>query len=485
MDKDSTVSTVPSRMATEGDVTQFELGGLAGSSSDYFEGELGEVVVIPKLLSNNARAEWYANGIAPLNTGTQPDTVYGVVKHYTWHNELTDQTAMGTDLSVADGSISYVTSTYVTNFEATMDSTAAICDSSCANSMTYVMWAGQQVILEDRQRLDNTTTDSTYYGVVSYTHGGGIDRPLAVWRVDEADDICVIVPHFNWRGQFTERVEGGLTPAGTTCGSELPITARDFRLLYGGNETPETLDIDPVWFGSLLTGSADGSGLMYRRARYYDPMVGQFTQIDPIGMRGGLNLYGYANGDPVNFRDPSGLMAECDPPGTPECPVLITGDEITVNVPRYDPDEMLRRHRLDGATRYCGPGRLLFMGTCEELSGNQRPLSGGGGGGGGVGATGLPAKPDFAEESLLYWIERCDRTGNNICIMGHLAALGQKDTVIPTAITLAGGYIVRVIGPFTTRGVPRKLQRIRRFIRFDPPHHGKGWHWDGDWFKRF
>jgi len=26
-------------------------------------------------------------------------------------------------------------------------------------------------------------------------------------------------------------------------------------------------------------------------------------------MQGGLNLYGYANGDPVNFRDPSGLSA--------------------------------------------------------------------------------------------------------------------------------------------------------------------------------
>ena len=37
-----------------------------------------------------------------------------------------------------------------------------------------------------------------------------------------------------------------------------------------------------------------------------------FTQEDPIGLAGGLNLYGYANGDPINFSDPFGLMAGCD-----------------------------------------------------------------------------------------------------------------------------------------------------------------------------
>jgi hypothetical protein len=34
---------------------------------------------------------------------------------------------------------------------------------------------------------------------------------------------------------------------------------------------------------------------------------GQFTQEDPIGIAGGLNLYGFANGDPINFSDPFGL----------------------------------------------------------------------------------------------------------------------------------------------------------------------------------
>ena len=35
-----------------------------------------------------------------------------------------------------------------------------------------------------------------------------------------------------------------------------------------------------------------------------------FFQQDPIGLAGGLNLYGFAGGDPVNFSDPFGLKIE-------------------------------------------------------------------------------------------------------------------------------------------------------------------------------
>ena len=65
------------------------------------------------------------------------------------------------------------------------------------------------------------------------------------------------------------------------------------------------------WHGSLLEGKRDRSGLDYRRNRQYDPTTGRFTQEDPIGLAGGLNLYGYANGDPVNFSDPFGLCPMC------------------------------------------------------------------------------------------------------------------------------------------------------------------------------
>lgn len=50
---------------------------------------------------------------------------------------------------------------------------------------------------------------------------------------------------------------------------------------------------------------------MHRRFREYDPATGQFTHEDPIGLAGGANLYGFANGDPVNFGDPFGLCPPC------------------------------------------------------------------------------------------------------------------------------------------------------------------------------
>jgi RHS repeat-associated protein len=65
------------------------------------------------------------------------------------------------------------------------------------------------------------------------------------------------------------------------------------------------------WMGSLVQHGRDASGQYYRRNRYYDATTGRFTQEDPIGLAGGTNLYGYANGDPVGYSDPYGLKVNC------------------------------------------------------------------------------------------------------------------------------------------------------------------------------
>jgi RHS repeat-associated protein len=49
--------------------------------------------------------------------------------------------------------------------------------------------------------------------------------------------------------------------------------------------------------------------------RTYDPSVGRYLEADPIGQKGGLNLYTYVENDPPNQVDPLGLTSfRCQKP---------------------------------------------------------------------------------------------------------------------------------------------------------------------------
>jgi RHS repeat-associated protein len=49
------------------------------------------------------------------------------------------------------------------------------------------------------------------------------------------------------------------------------------------------------------------SGLHYNYFRYYDPETGRYITSDPIGLNGGLNMYGYVGVNPLRWIDPLGL----------------------------------------------------------------------------------------------------------------------------------------------------------------------------------
>ncbi len=86
-----------------------------------------------------------------------------------------------------------------------------------------------------------------------------------------------------------------------------------------GNVT-ESLVYDS--FGNVTSGSAStrytytgreadvDTGLLYYRARWYDPHGGRFVSEDPIGLGGGINVFAYVENNPLRFTDPSGLCPQ-------------------------------------------------------------------------------------------------------------------------------------------------------------------------------
>jgi len=68
---------------------------------------------------------------------------------------------------------------------------------------------------------------------------------------------------------------------------------------------------DPAGFGGQFGYYTDTeTGLLCLTHRYYDPGTGKFINRDPIGYDGGMNLYGFCEGNPVNDCDPSGLLSK-------------------------------------------------------------------------------------------------------------------------------------------------------------------------------
>jgi RHS repeat-associated protein len=49
------------------------------------------------------------------------------------------------------------------------------------------------------------------------------------------------------------------------------------------------------------------TGLHYNYFRYYNPQTGRYITPDPIGLEGGINLFVYVQGNPINRIDPLGL----------------------------------------------------------------------------------------------------------------------------------------------------------------------------------
>jgi RHS repeat-associated protein len=171
-----------------------------------------------------------------------------------------------------------------------------------------------------------------FFGVALDVLGPGLDQPVAVTRVNYADasDLHTgavtwqayapfsLVGLWNNQGRVDRVVYGGTAAPGATALCVDPGT--QYRCVYPGIDWGEFPYLRPgqaayTWQGTVLVDKPDATGTYYRRNRSYDPNTARFTQEDPLGLGGGLNVYGFNGGDPVNFSDPFGLCPVGCPPG--------------------------------------------------------------------------------------------------------------------------------------------------------------------------
>ncbi len=164
---------------------------------------------------------------------------------------------------------------------------------------TYYVYDGQTLIREMQQnaqgvlqstatylcgprgpeyRRDDTQAEGTYTDGTG-THPAGKTR----WYV--YDGLGSVV--------------GEVDPSGN-------MTSSDTFDVYGAKRAggTGTTTSRQGFVGSLGHITDTETGLVYMRARYYDPNVGRFTSEDP--KQSGSNWFAYVDNDPVNNADPDG-----------------------------------------------------------------------------------------------------------------------------------------------------------------------------------
>jgi len=130
-----------------------------------------------------------------------------------------------------------------------------------------------------------------------YVYGPGL-----LYQVTEAaSGTNTLTYHYDYRGSTI-----------ALTGDNGLVTDRIEYSLYGLTTYRAGTNDTPFLFNGRYGVMTDPNGLLYMRARYYNPFLCRFLNPDPTGFKGGLNMYAAFNGNPVSYLDPSGLGAVGD-----------------------------------------------------------------------------------------------------------------------------------------------------------------------------
>ncbi len=198
---------------------------------------------------------------------------------------------------------------------------------SAAEYAVYAKWQAAT------DRATDATYEVTHSGGVStvkvdQTHNGGEWHYLGTWSFNPGQSPKVsLLASLNG----TVNADAVRFIAGDAIGGDIAYSHGDrLGTIQKLTDTSGTL----VWdrtarpFGETVSISAasgvaqmlrfpgqyaDETGLSYNYFRDYDPTLGRYLESDPIGLAGGINMYGYVSGNPIGKIDPSGENAAALP----------------------------------------------------------------------------------------------------------------------------------------------------------------------------
>ncbi|MEK0168574.1 RHS repeat-associated core domain-containing protein, partial [Pseudescherichia vulneris] len=149
---------------------------------------------------------------------------------------------------------------------------------------TRFIWEGFRLLQEIRNAVPLTYVYSDQHSHEPLARIDGVNTPDIYWFHNQP----------NGTPERLTDAEGKVCQEAQNSAWGKLLHERDVQLPYAQNLRMQGQYLDRE------------TGLHYNLFRYYDPDCGRFTQQDPIGLAGGLNLYQYAP-NALNWIDPHGL----------------------------------------------------------------------------------------------------------------------------------------------------------------------------------
>jgi RHS repeat-associated protein len=234
----------------------------------------------------------YSYNAAHQITGTSADTTtwtYDAAGNQT-RNGITGQTMayddrgavtqIGTPTTITDPYEGTSTSTMLTDYAAFGQGNTDLLERSDGTTYTNTMAFGLHTEFDSASSGSVRAYTKTHDGRLTQVRFGGGSRFYYL-----TDHLGSAIGMFDssggWVGGYSYSPYGELRHVG----SNTALTTSSSRYIGGYHDSE--------------------SGLYKLGARYYDPSLGRFTQMDPSGQE--ANPYAYASGNPISASDPSGL----------------------------------------------------------------------------------------------------------------------------------------------------------------------------------